>query len=314
MRDGFATALIDLMASDPRVYVLDGDVANSTRVDRVFEKHPDRVISIGIAEQNMVSVGAGLASVGLRPVVTTFAAFAASRCLDQIRVQVAQPGLPVTIVGAYAGLLAGKTGKTHIAVDDLSVFRSMPGMRVLAPVDEAELAQMLKYAVEAVGPTYIRVARDPVPQVVGNDYAFSPTRIVNLVTGSAIVIVSTGAQSARCLAAAQLLKRHGVSPTVVHVPAVKPLPSTAILGVIGEASLVVTVEENNKYGGLGSAIAELVAADVSSPALVSIGIDDCFAESAANEDLLAKYGLGEVEVAERIGEAMARAQVVSVAP
>lgn len=304
MRDGFATALNDLIARDERVYVLDGDVANSTRVDRVFALHPARVINVGIAEQNMVSVAAGMAAVGLRPIVTTFAAFAVSRCLDQVRVQVAQPGLPVIIVGAYAGLLAGKTGKTHISVDDLSVYRAMPGMRVLAPADDVELAHMLEYAVGADGPTYLRVARDAVPRIVGPDYTFDPSAVVTLTRGETVVVVSTGTQSGRSLAAAEHLAQRGVTSTVVHVPVLKPLPADAILGALSGASMVVTVEENTRIGGLGSAVAELLTAEGSATPLLAIGIDDRFAESGRDGDLLVKYGLDPARVADCVANAV----------
>ncbi len=163
-RETFGVTLTELAGGDPRVLVLDGDLANSTRVDIFAAAHPRQFLEMGIAEQNMVGVAAGLATQGFVPIVSTFACFAVYRALDQIRVLIAQPHLNVKIVGGYSGLLTGFTGKTHQAIDDLSVMRSIPGMVVIAPADENETRTALRAAIEYDGPVYMRLTRDPGPQ------------------------------------------------------------------------------------------------------------------------------------------------------
>ena len=171
-RDAFGDTLVELIDRDERVYVLDGDLANSTKADIVSRERPDRFLMMGIAEQNMMGVAAGMATCGLVPWLSSFACFIVNRDLDQLRVVVAQPNLPVKLCGAYSGLLTGKTGKTHQDVSDVSVMRAMPNMTVLAPADAVEVAACMRVANDLPGPVYVRMTRDPEPVIFPADYQF----------------------------------------------------------------------------------------------------------------------------------------------
>ena len=295
-RDAFGDTLIELIDRDERVYVLDGDLANSTKADKVSLQRPERFLEMGIAEQNMMGVAAGMATCGLIPWLSSFACFLVNRDLDQLRVVVAQPNLSVKIGGAYSGLLTGKTGKTHQEVSDIAVMRSMPNMTVLSPGDGVEVRQAMIAASFIEGPVYMRLTRDPEPVIFADDYQFELGKIVVLRPGEDVTIFSTGAQTARALEAARLLEAKGVSAHVVHVPTIKPLDGEAVAAAAARTGKVVTAEDHTVIGGLGGAVAEVLG-ELHPVPLKRVGIADCFGESAANEDLLAKYGLTPGHVA-----------------
>ncbi|HZW98941.1 MAG TPA: transketolase C-terminal domain-containing protein [Trueperaceae bacterium] len=303
MRDGFSRALIERMGRHEEIVVLDGDVANSTKTDKVFEAYPDRFVAAGIAEQNMAGVAAGLASTGkLVPFVVTFAVFAVSRMLDQVRVSIAQTGLPVVVVGAYAGLLTGKTGKTHISVDDLAVYRALPGMRVLAPADDEELEAALDLCLSNPAPTYLRVARDPVPTVTNGAVLRPEGSVLTLRAGTEVALVGTGSQSGRCLQAADLLSEWGLEAAVLHVPQLKPIAHATVREPLERFTHVFTVEEHNVIGGLGSLVAEALSERPWGGYHLRLGIQDRFGESGANDDLLHAYGLSSERVARAVAD------------
>ncbi len=295
----FGRTLVERMETDPRILLLDGDLANSTRADIVALERPDRFLEMGIAEQNLVGVAAGLAAMGYRPWVSTFAVFVVKRALDQVRMQVAQTRLPVRLAGGYSGLLTGFTGKTHQAVEDLAVMRAMPGMTVLAPADAWECVAAIHWAAEHPGPVYLRLARDPVPPVFASPPAgYDPSRATWLRRGRDLALVSTGTQSGRVLRAAGLLAAHGVEAGVLHLPALKPFAREALLEAAG-CGLVVTVEEHTVLGGLGSLVAETLA-DGRPTRVVRWGLPDVFGESGPNAALLDAFGLSAERVAERV--------------
>jgi transketolase len=296
-REVFGETLAAMAHERPDVLVLDGDLANSTRADIVAERAPHAFIEAGIAEQNLFGVAAGLATMGLTPYISTFACFAVARALDQIRVTIAQPHLGVKIVGGYSGILTGSTGKTHQMVDDLAVMRAMPGMTVLAPADDVEAEGMLRAAADIPGPVYIRLARDPVRRVF--DEPGMGVRTLRTGDGR-IRLVSTGTQSSRTLEAAELLAAGGLDVSLVHVPVLKPLDGAALLAALDGASLVVTVEEHTVIGGLGGAVAELLAEQGGAGPLRRIGLPDVFGESGPNDALLEHFGLSPARVADRI--------------
>jgi len=296
-RDAFGETLIELIDQDERVYVLDGDLANSTKADKVSQERPDRFFQMGIAEQNMMGVAAGMASCGLIPWLSSFACFLVNRDLDQLRVVVAQPNLPVKIAGAYSGLLTGKTGKTHQEVSDIAVMRAMPNITVLAPADAVEVRAAMHAANETDTPIYIRLTRDPEPVIFGSDYEFEIGRVITVKEGSDITIFSTGAQTIRCLQAAEKLESQNISAHVIHVPTIKPLDKAAVVKAAAHTGRVVTAEDHTIIGGLGGAIAEILSEEMPTP-MKRIGILDTFGESAANEDLLQKYQISYNHVAE----------------
>ena len=296
-RDAFGDTLVELIDRDERVYVLDGDLANSTKADKISRERPERFLQMGIAEQNMMGVAAGMASCGLVPWLSSFACFLVNRDLDQLRVVVAQPNLPVKIAGAYSGLLTGKTGKTHQEVADISVMRAMPNMTVLSPADAVEVRAAMIAANDSDGPVYIRLTRDPEPVVFPADYDFEIGRTIVVREGSDVTIFSTGAQTVRCLQAADQLAADGVSAHVVHVPTIKPLDAQAIADAAAHTGRAVTAEDHTIIGGLGGAVAEALGELHPTP-MRRIGIRDTFGESAANEDLLEKYGITAAHVAD----------------
>ena len=296
-RDAFGDTLIELIDQDERVCVLDGDLANSTKADKVSQDRPDRFFQMGIAEQNMMGVAAGMASCGLIPWLSSFACFLVNRDLDQLRVVVAQPNLPVKIAGSYSGLLTGKTGKTHQEVSDIAIMRAMPNLTVLAPADAVEVRAAMHAANETSTPVYIRLTRDPEPVIFSDDYKFEIGRIITVREGSDVTIFSTGAQTVRCLEAAEILNNEKISAHVVHVPTIKPLDTEAIIKAAAHTGRVVTAEDHTIIGGLGGAISEVLSEEMPTR-MKRVGILDTFGESAANEDLLEKYQITSNHVAE----------------
>jgi transketolase len=296
MREVFGNTLVALAAEFPDLVVLDGDLANSTRADIFANAVPDRFLEMGIAEQNMVGVAAGLATVGFIPWLSSFAPFLAKRAVDQVRVVVAQPHLNVKLAGGYSGLLTGKTGKTHQSVEDITVFRAMPGMTVIVPADGVECRAAMRAATAYDGPVYLRVTRDPSPVIFDADYRFAIGRAVVLREGDDIAIISTGVQTVRALAAADVLAAEGVSVHVLHVPTIKPLDEPAIIAAARRTGLVLTTEDHTIAGGLGGAVAEVLGEQLPTP-MRRHGMRDVFGECGPNDALLEKYGMTPAHIA-----------------
>jgi transketolase len=305
MREAWADTLVDLAAVNPEILVLDGDLASSTRADRFASAYPDRFLEMGIAEQNMVGVAAGLSTLGFVPWLSSFAVFFTHRAVDQVRITLAQTHANVKIGAAYTGLLTGFTGKTHQDVEDLAIMRAMPGMTVLAPGDAIECAAMVEWATDSQGPVYLRLARDAGPDVFEAGYRFEPGRIVPLRDGSDVLIASTGTQSARSLEAATLLASSGISAAVLHIPSIKPVDAEALAEAARPFRLVVSVEEHTIHGGLGGLVAEILS-ERAPRRLVRIGIRDTWGESAPNAFLLDRHGLSAERVAERVAGELER--------
>jgi transketolase len=259
---------------------------------------------MGIAEQNMMGVAAGMACCGLIPWLSSFAVFLVNRDLDQLRVVVAQPNLNVKIGSAYTGLLTGKTGKTHQEVSDIAIMRSIPNITVLAPADGVETRQAMLAANEWDGPVYLRLTRDPHPTIFasaeGSDTpavnAFEIGKAYVVREGDDVTIMATGVQTVRALQAADLLATAGVSAHVLHVPSLKPIDSAAIIDAAQKTGRVVTTEDHSIIGGLGGAVAEILGENAPTP-MARVGIQDTFGESAPNDELLEKYGLTPEHIA-----------------
>jgi transketolase len=299
MREIFGETVAELANDDPRIVMLDGDVGSSTRAD-IFEKaHPDRYLQMGIAEQNMLGVAAGLATMGLIPFISTFVSFAVVRPLDQIRVLIAQTGLNVKITAGYAGLFTGQTGMSHIIVDDMSIMRAMPGMVTVSPADDVEAREVLRWAAAYEGPCYVRLVRDATQRVFGDDYRFELGKAVTVREGRDVTLISTGSQTPRVVDAADLLAADGIDAHVVHVPTIKPLDIAAIVAAAERTGRVITVEEHTVIGGLGGAVAEALSEH--RPTKVNrIGLQDLFPQSGPNDALLEIYGLSAPRVADQV--------------
>jgi len=299
MREVFGETVVDLANDDPRILMLDGDLGSSTKADMFEYAHPDRFLQMGIAEQNMISVAAGLASMGLIPFISTFVSFAVVRSLDQVRVQVAQTGLNVKLTAGYAGLFTGMAGKTHHIVDDISIMRAMPGMVTVSPADDVEADRVLRWAATYDGPVYVRIVRDATQHLFGDDYSFRFGAAVEVRIGRDLTLIGTGAQTPRLVDAAELLAADGIDAGVLHLPTLKPLDTTAIVAAAERTGRLVTVEEHTVIGGLGGAVAETLAENRPTP-LRRLGLQDTYTESAPNDALLDLYGLSAARVAEQV--------------
>jgi transketolase len=297
LRDAWGQGLSELADGHHNLVVLDGDLANSTKADIFATSHPDRFFEMGIAEQNMLGVAAGLATTGYVPWISTFAAFLAKRALDQIRVVIAQPSLNVKMCGAYSGILTGKTGKTHQAVQDLTVFRAMPHVVTIAPADAVELRKAMAAMMEDDRPTYLRLTRDPSPVIFGDDHHFSIGKGYLLRDGKDVGIISTGVQTTRALEAADMLAGQGIQASVLHLPTLKPLDAEAIIQIADRTGAIVTAEDHTVIGGLGSAVAEVLGEHLPTR-MRRVGIMDRYGESGPNDALLEKYGLSSRHVAD----------------
>ena len=303
LRDVWADTLVTLAKDDPRIVVLDGDLANSTKADKFAAAHPDRFLEMGIAEQNMVGVAVGMAALGFVPWLSSFAVFFTHRAVDPIRMLVAQTNANVKIGAAYSGLMTGFTGKTHQDIEDLAIMRAMPQMTVLAPADQYECAAMIKWASDYNGPVYLRLTRDGSADVFGSDHQFAIGEVRLLRSGRHALLVSTGPQSVRCLEAANELAKQQIEVGVLHVPSIKPLNVDALLEACSTYDLIFTVEEHSIIGGLGGLVAEILSEN-SPRRVIRYGIEDKWGESAPNDFLLDKYGLSALQVSQRIAKAL----------
>jgi transketolase len=304
LRDVFGDTLVDLGRTNSNVVVLDADLANSTKADKFAVAHPDRFLEMGIAEQNFVGVAVGLASLGFIPWLSSFTVFFTHRAIDPIRMLVAQTHANVKIGAAYAGLMTGLTGKTHQDVQDIAIMRAMPDMTVLAPADAIEGEAAIRWATEHEGPVYLRLARDAGPDIFAKDYRFVLKKTVPLRQGTDVLMVSTGPQSVRCVEAADLLQKQGISAGVLHIPSIKPVNKEGIVSAAEKVKLVVTVEEHTIYGGLGGLVAEVLS-ETSPKKIIRFGIEDRWGESAPNDYLLEQFQMSAPRLCDRIQKLVA---------
>ncbi len=300
----FGETVTELAAKDDRIVMLDGDLGSSTQAKLFEDAYPERYYQMGIAEQNMLGVAAGMAKTGLVPFISTFVAFALHRPLDQIRVLIAQTGANVKITAGYCGLFTGKAGKTHQIVDDISIARAMPGMIVISPADEVEARQVLAWSVEYDGPVFIRFVRDTTQTLFQPGHKFQFGRVKTVREGSDITLISTGTQTPRVVDAADILAGVGIDAHVVHMPTIKPIDVAGVVAAAEKTGRVVTVEEHTVIGGLGGAVAETLSEH--RPTRVDrIGLQDHYTESATDEELLDMYCLSAERVAQRVQKLMA---------
>jgi transketolase len=299
LRVAFGETIAELGKTDPRIVALDGDLASSTRADIFEAAHPDRFFQMGIAEQNLFGVAAGMTTVGFIPFVSTFACFAVARALDSIRVLIAQPKLPVKIAGGYAGLLAGMTGKTHLIFDDVAIMRAMANMVTVCPADEVETRQAIKAIIDYDGPVYLRLTRPNTPILFDDSYEFELGKATTIRDGDAATVFATGTHTTRVFEAAELLAADGIDVKLVHVPTIKPLDEDAIVEAAKATGFAITAEEHTIIGGLGGAVAETLGDRYPVP-VKRIGLADVYGESGPDDALLEKYGISVEKTAESI--------------
>ena len=288
----YGEALLALGQQRSDIVVLDADLYNSTRSIVFGKAFPDRFFDMGIAEQDLVSTGAGIAATGLIPFCNSFAIFLTGRAYDQIRTQVCYPALPVKLAGSSAGLTLGADGASHQSLEDIALMRALPNMTVIVPADDIETQQATLVAAEIPGPVYIRLGRYPVPRVHPDDYQFRLGEVTRLRDGQDVVLLATGHMVWKALEAAEMLSAQGIQARVCSVGTIKPLKIEAVLREVAGMPAVVTVEEHSIIGGLGSAVAEiLMEAGVGPLGFKRVGVQDVFGESATADELLAKHGL-----------------------
>ncbi|MGI6037205.1 MAG: transketolase family protein [Limnochordia bacterium] len=291
LRHCYGQALVEVGRENEKVVALDADLRGSTMSSLFRQDFPERFFEVGIAEQNMVGLAAGLALTGWIPVVNTFAVFATGRAFEQIRQSVALPRLNIKIGGSSCGLTDTGDGATHQSIEDIAIMRALPNMTVLSPADGIEAKQAVKAMFEVDGPVYIRIGRIEVPNLYGDDYRFELGKAVTMREGSDVTLVATGTMVALALEAAETLAKEGISARVLNVHTIKPLDKEAILAAAEETKGIVTIEEHSVIGGLGSAVAEVVSEKGGAP-VRRLGVQDVFGQSSNSyEELLAVYGL-----------------------
>ena len=294
-REAYGKALVELGKEYQDIVVLDADLSRSTMTKYFAAKFPERFFQCGLQEQNMMSIAAGLAASGKIPFVSTFAVFAACRCLDQVRVCVAQPKLNVKIVATHGGITVGEDGASHHAIEDLAVYCSFPGFTVIVPADGVETVQAVKVAATTDGPFYIRLGRPKVPTVYGDGYRFELGKAVTLRDGKDVTVIACGIMVAKALQAASKLVAEGIDCRVLNMPTLKPLDETAIIEAAKQTGAIVVAEEHLLHGGLGSRVAQVVARLKPVP-MSFIGMNDVYAKSGKPEELLQKHGLTATDI------------------
>lgn len=289
-RDAYGEALLALGKDNMDIVVLDADLSKSTRTSKFAAAFPERFFNIGVAEADMIGTAAGLATVGKIPFASTFAVFATGRVYDQIRSSVAYTRLSVKIAATHAGLTVGEDGASHQALEDIALMRVLPGMTVIVPADGREAYKAVFAAAAMDGPVYLRFGRLKLPQITPKDSDFVIGKGLLLRKGSDLSIIATGMMSAVALQAAFMLEENGISAEVVHIPTIKPLDEELVIETASKTKLVITAEEHSIIGGLGSAVAEVLAENCPTR-MQRIGVRDAFGESGTPDALLKKYGL-----------------------
>jgi Transketolase, C-terminal subunit len=294
-REAYGEALRELGGRYRDIVVLDADLSKSTKTNVFAKAYPDRFFNVGIAEQNLIGTAAGLAAAGKIPFVSTFAMFASGRAFEQIRNSVCYPHLNVKIAATHAGLTVGEDGATHQAIEDINLMRGLPGMTVIVPADATETHQAVAWAAEYNGPVYIRLGRMSVPDVFGEGYRFVPGQAALLAEGADLTIIACGVMVAPARRAADELTQAGLSARVLNMPTIKPIDKAAIIKAARDTGAIVTCEEHNVIGGLGSAVAEILGENAPAP-MERVGILDTFGESGKPDALLAKYNLTVADI------------------
>ncbi|RME86022.1 MAG: transketolase family protein [Caldilineae bacterium] len=289
-RYAYAEAILEVGAANPDVVVLDADVSKSIKTNLFGERFPERWFNFGVAEQNMMAAAAGMATTGLIPFASTYAVFATMRALDQVRNSIHYPRLNVKIAASHGGITPGPDGATHQGQEDLSIMRCIANSTVIVPADSVSCKKAIWAMAEYEGPAYISFTRDPVPLLYTEDYPFEIGRAVVIREGSDLTIVALRDLVAFSLAAAEALAKEGLSVRVIDCHTLKPLDEETILQAARETGAIVTAENNVIFGGLGSAVAELLVEHNPIP-MERVGVRDQFAESGPYLEVIHKYGL-----------------------
>ncbi len=290
IRKGFGRGLKKAGELDENVVAACADLTESVQMALFRDAFPERFVEIGVAEQNLVTVGAGLAAIGKIPFVSSYAAFSPGRNWEQIRTTICLNDRPVNIVGSHAGVSVGPDGATHQMLEDITLMRVLPNMVVIVPGDSVEAEKATLAMAKDKRPTYLRLAREATPIITTDKTPFEIGKAYVYEQGADVTIIATGSMTYQALKAAEALYRDGIEAEVVHVPTIKPLDTETIIKSVRKTGAVVTVEEGQVIGGLGGAIAELLAENHPAP-MLRIGMHDRFGESGEPDELLAHFGL-----------------------
>lgn len=305
-RVAYGETLVELGAENEKIIVMDADLSGSTKTAMFAKAYPDRFFNAGIAEGNMIGVAAGLAASGYTVFVSSFAMFASGRAFEQIRNTAAYPHLNVKICASHAGITVGADGATHQCLEDIGIMRTIPGMTVINPADAVEAKLALRAAAEQSGPVYMRFGRSAVPVVFDEaTYRFKIGRGVELQPGRDVTVIASGITVEMALEARELLAMDGVSARIINMATIKPIDRDIIAKAAAETGAIVTAEEHNIIGGLGSAVCEVVAETMPVP-VERVGIRDSFGRSGSVEELLQYYRLTPGEIAARAKLAIAK--------
>lgn len=304
-RDAYGEILKELGAENKDIVVLDADLSSSTKTKVFAEAFPDRFFNTGIAEANMIGVAAGLASCGKIPFASTFAVFGAGRAYEQIRNSVCYPKLNVKVAVTHSGLTVGEDGATHQMLEDITLMRALPNMTVTVPADANETKAIIRWAVGYKGPVYIRMGRAKCDDIIPEDYKFVPGKSMELCQGSDVTIIACGIMTSKAVSAAKELEKQGIHARVINMSSIKPIDEEAIVKAAKETGAILTCEEHTVNGGLGGAVAEVLAKNC--PAIMSmIGTNDTFGESGTADRLLEKYGLTADHIVEEAKKLLKR--------
>ena len=302
-RVGFGQALLELGAEREDFVVLDADLAAATQTGVFKKTYPERFYNCGIAEQNMMSIAAGIAATGKRVICSSFAMFAAGRAFEQVRNSIGYPHLNVIIGATHAGISVGEDGASHQCCEDIALMRSIPGMTIINPADAVEAKAAVKAAMEIEGPVYMRFGRLAVPVVFDDDYKFEVGKGVELKSGTDVTIIATGLLVKEALEAYELLKEEGINARIINMHTIKPLDKDIVLKAAKETGAIVTAEEHSVIGGLGSAVSEFLSEECPTP-VVKLGVNDVFGYSGPAVKLLDQFGLRAVNIVEKAKKAI----------
>lgn len=289
-RDGYGEAILILGEKNPQVVVLDADTASSTRSGAFAKKFPDRFFNVGVSEHDLIGVAAGLAASGKISFATAYSIFITGKGWDQIRHSVCYSNLNVKIVGSHAGLITGADGATHQALEDIALMRCLPRMRIIVPCDALEAKKATLTAAEIYGPVYLRLTREPLPIITDESTPFVIGKANILREGDDLAIIACGSMVCESLQAAEILSQEGIQARVINLHTIKPIDEEIIVTAAEECGAIVTAEEHQIHGGMGSAITEVVARNFPVPVEIA-GVKDKFGESGEAEELLRVYGL-----------------------
>lgn len=302
-RESYGFALVELGNENKDIVVLDADLSKSTKTNDFRAKFSDRFFNVGIAEQNLMGVAAGLANVGKIPFASTFAVFATGRAFEIIRNSICYPNANVKVAATHAGITVGEDGGSHQSVEDIALMSSLPNMTVIVPADHREAVAAVHAAAEIKGPVYLRFGRCNTEDIFDGNYKFEIGKGVEIKPGNDVAIIATGMMVQKALKAAEELEKQNISARVINISTIKPIDEEIILKAAKETKAIVTAEEHSVIGGLGAMVSNVVCEK--HPTIVrKIGIKDTFGESGTPSELMEKYGLTDKEIVKAVNEVL----------